>query len=200
VESEVKANAMGINLGNTINPENPIINPPIVKGSYEDLDKIVDSTNNTENNTALKDRASDIFSKTDTLCIPYLRKVFKNDTLKWENGVLSGVKIAESNNDFSKDDLKKLLSGEVAELSLDFGGKKHTISSCGTGFKFAYFMQCVNHMLLIEPNLTITPEGEVDENVAVLGSGVYKVNTDEANASYSSSTTKTKVVVSGRFN
>jgi hypothetical protein len=68
---------MGINLGNAINPENPLINPEIIKGSLMDIDTLKEYGLDIDQQAVLKKRAIETLINTPALISPLLNGIFK---------------------------------------------------------------------------------------------------------------------------
>lgn len=180
--TEVLPSAIALNLGNSINPENPLLNPEIVKGSLVDISSLELDAKDVYQ---LKQRAVDAFVNTDALIQPLLDKLtpplYLDDALRTQ--------------------LKELLmDSSWLKKTLDIDWKKYILTADAVA-KFAYFVQCVNHMLVLDDiNITLTPEGKMNENVVTMwGSAVYKRNTGDGMISHNVSTMSVELAVSARI-
>jgi hypothetical protein len=94
---------------------------------------------------------------------------FGNQNVKVENA-------DGTTTDFSKEALISAMQNKTS-LTLDIAGKKYILDAVGTP-KFAYFAQCVNHMLLLDDiRISLREEGKgAQYEVSLANSSLYREN------------------------
>ncbi len=130
---EKMANAIWINLGNPNNFENPLFNPEVYWESVIDLKDA-----EFEWKDILKGRALKTIAKNAALLHPILIELWFEE--EYINELIKNKK--PSNEDLKYEEWK-------LQISLDIDGK-NVIVSLDADMKFAYFAQCVNHMLVLD--------------------------------------------------